>query len=94
MIKRSKFYIGVAGGGVCSAEIYDLARQVGYKLAQKGLTIICGGRGGVMEATARGAKEGGGVTVGVLPSLDYADLNPYIDYPLLTGLGQGRNLII
>ena len=65
--RRKRLYIGIAGAGTCSESIYKMAKQVGFRLAQEGLTIVCGARGGVMEAAARGAKEGGGISIGILP---------------------------
>jgi uncharacterized protein (TIGR00725 family) len=56
--------------------------------------MICGGLGGVMEAAARGAKEEGGLTVGVLPGDDPQQANPYVDIPIVTGMGYARNIII
>ncbi len=47
-----------------------------------------------MEAASRGAKSKGGITVGLLPGIGKADANPYVDYPIVTGLGEGRNLLV
>jgi uncharacterized protein (TIGR00725 family) len=73
--------------------VYSLAREVGFLLARKGALLICGGLGGVMEASARGAREAGGITVGILPGNSAADANPYIDIPIVTDLGNARNAI-
>src|SRR5437867_1865567 len=85
--------IGVMGAGECSPEIFCQAEQVGKLIAQHGAILICGGRGGVMEAAAKGAKATGGVTVGILPESDDSGANPYIDIPIVTGMGNGRNVI-
>ena len=55
--------------------------------------MICGGRGGVMEAAAKGAKEAGGITIGILPESDDSGVNAYVDIPIVTGMGNGRNII-
>jgi uncharacterized protein (TIGR00725 family) len=47
-----------------------------------------------MEAAARGAKEAGGTTIGVLPGHDRAPANPYLDHVLTTGIGHARNLVV
>ena len=47
-----------------------------------------------MEGAAKGAKEEGGVTIGILPGEDKAEANPYIDYPIVTGFGEARNLVV
>jgi uncharacterized protein (TIGR00725 family) len=56
--------------------------------------VVCGGLGGVMEAACRGAREAGGLTVGILPGLDRSAANPYVEVALPTGLGEGRNLLV
>jgi len=47
-----------------------------------------------MAAAARGAKEAGGLTVGILPGADPADANASIDIALATGMGEMRNALI
>ncbi len=86
--------VAVSGAGQCDAAIAALAEDVGYRLAQAGAVVITGGRGGVMEAASRGARRAGGLTVGLLPGLDPAEANPYVQIPIPTGLGHGRNLIV
>ena len=87
-------YISVIGGGRCGPEEYALAEEVGRLVAQEGATLVCGGLAGIMEAAARGAKEAGGATIGILPGHDRASANPYLDHSLTTGLGHARNLIV
>ena len=87
-------FIGVIGSGNCSKEIYTLARTLGFEIGKKSWTLVCGGLGGVMEGAARGCREAGGLTVGLLPGLDRGSANPYISVPLTTGLGDGRNLLV
>ncbi|MGQ9747265.1 MAG: TIGR00725 family protein [Candidatus Caldatribacteriaceae bacterium] len=91
---RSSLYIGVIGQGVCDDRLYQLACQVGKEIARRGAILICGGLGGVMEAACRGAKEAGGITVGILPGFSREDANPFVDVAIVTGLGEARNLII
>ena len=81
------------GGSECSARGLELARRVGQLVAERGGIVVCGGRGGVMEAAARGAKEAGGVTVGILPGASAEDANPFIDIPVVTELGNARNVV-
>lgn len=88
------FYIGVIGSGECGTKIAGLAEQVGREVAGHGCTLVCGGRGGVMEAAARGAREAGGLTVGILPGRKREDGNPYLAVVLATGLGEARNAVI
>jgi uncharacterized protein (TIGR00725 family) len=86
--------VAVVGDGVCSAETAEVAAEVGRLLAEKKVTIICGGLGGVMQAVCRGAKGAGGLTVGILPTANRRDANPYVDIPIATGMGQARNVIV
>ena len=93
-MQKQKTFVGVIGAGDCSEEICQLARKVGEKIAQAGAVLVCGGLGGVMEAAAKGAKSQSGITVGILPGVDKAQANPYIDFPVVTGMGEGRNLLV
>lgn len=93
-MQKSKIYIGVIGAGDCSDEVSKLAEEVGERIAKAGAVLVCGGLGGVMEASARGAKKQSGVTIGILPGTDKSQANSYIDFPIVTGLGEGRNLLI
>ena len=86
--------VGVIGAGDCPGDVVELAETLGAEIARRGAVLVCGGLGGVMTAAARGAKSAGGSTVGILPGTATADANPYIDFPVATGMGQARNLII
>jgi uncharacterized protein (TIGR00725 family) len=86
--------ISVIGAGKCDEKTYALAEQVGRELAQHGATIVCGGLGGVMEAACKGAKNAGGRTIGILPGISPREANPYVDIPIVTGLGEARNVIV
>ncbi|TLZ76249.1 MAG: TIGR00725 family protein [Methanobacteriota archaeon] len=90
-----KVAIGVIGGGsTASPDGLALAEEVGFLIARADAVLICGGLNGVMEASAKGAKRGGGMTVGVLPTGNKADANPFIDLPIATSMSTARNLII
>ncbi len=86
--------ISVIGSGHIDSEQYQSAQQLGYGLAKTGYDIVCGGLGGVMEAVCKGAQQAGGHTIGILPGKDILEANPYIDYPLATGLGHMRNYLV
>ncbi len=86
--------VAVIGNAYCSAEEANLAETVGKLLAERGAIIICGGLGGVMEAVCRGAKLKGGMTIGILPGEDSSAANPYIDIPIVTGVGYARNMAV
>ena len=69
------------------------AYEVGKLLARAGAALFCGGTSGVMEQSCRGAREEGGLTIGVLPGTERNSANEYVDIALPTGLGTARNLI-
>jgi len=86
--------IGVIGAGTAEEDILGMAEETGRLIAEHGYLFICGGMGGVMEASAKGAREAGGTTIGILPQPDRHTANPYIDIPIATSFGEGRNIII
>jgi hypothetical protein len=87
-------YVAVVGGGAASAGEERAAEEVGRGLAEAGAIVVCGGLGGVMEAACRGAKAGGGTTVGILPGSSRTDANPHVDVAIATGLGELRNGLV
>ena len=93
-VESVKVYITVIGGsGERDERVLKTAEDVGVLIAEKGAVLVCGGRGGVMEAVARGAKKAGGLTVGILPGLSRREANPYIDVAIPTGLSHARNAV-
>ncbi len=86
--------VGVIGASRCDERIYEIAMRVGELLAERGCVVVNGGLGGVMEASAKGAKLKGGLTVGIIPSGSKEDANPYIDVVVATNMGHARNVII
>ena len=86
--------VSVIGGSTVDEHDAETAERLGRSLAESGHTVVCGGYGGVMEAACRGASDAGGRTIGILPSDDPGDANPYIDEPIATGLGHARNALV
>lgn len=86
--------VGVIGNGLEDDAHNELAEKAGRLLASSGVNLVNGGLGGVMRASARGCKEAGGLTIGLLPGSDPNDANEYIDVPIATGLGELRNFLI
>lgn len=82
------------GASKCSKDIYKLAYEVGREIARKKATLICGGLGGVMDASAKGAKEAGGITVGILPGDTRIGVSKYLDISLPTGMSEARNVLV
>ncbi len=92
-ITNNKF-IAVIGGKRCSSQEARLAEEVGRELAKRGAAVVCGGMGGVMEAVCRGAQSEGGITIGILPSENRQVANPYVQIPIVTGMGYARNVAV
>ena len=85
--------ITVIGDSQADKEKYEFCMQLGRLLAEMNITVITGGRSGVMEAVSKGAWESGGLTVGILPSDNKQTANPYCRIIIPTGLGHARNNI-
>ncbi len=92
--KKEQIFISVVGESDASPKVYALAEEVGKLIARAGAILVCGGLKGVMEAAAKGAKSEGGITVGILPGSKREEANPYIDIPIITGLGYARNKLV
>ena len=86
--------IAVIGGSDAKPEHIRLAESVGQELAKKGVTVVCGGLSGVMEAVCRGVKSSGGNTIGILPGRSPKEANEFIDVPIVTSMGYARNVIV
>jgi uncharacterized protein (TIGR00725 family) len=87
-------YVSVVGSGTAIGDLYEKAREVGRLVAERGGTVICGGRSGVMEAVAKGATGAGGTAIGILPDEDRKEANEYLSYSIATGTGHARNLAV
>ena len=86
--------IAVIGGSEAKPEHIRLAESVGQELAKRGVTVVCGGLSGVMEAVCRGVKSSGGNTIGILPGRSPKEANEFIDVPIVTSMGYARNVIV
>ena len=85
--------ISVIGGEEAPADALRLAEEVGRELGERGVTVCCGGGGGIMETACRGARSAGGHTIGILPGRDASQSppNPWVEFPVFTGIGYARN---
>ena len=87
--------VAVIGQGFLDDKsIYDLAVEIGKELAKNNLILICGGKGGAMEAACKGVHEQNGISVGILPSLNPSEANQYVKIRIPTNLGEDRNFLI
>ena len=86
--------VGVIGARQADQRTCRQAEDLGRALAALGVTVICGGKGGVMEAVCRGVAEAGGLSIGLLPDDDWQAANPHVGVPIATGIGVARNAVI
>lgn len=88
--------IGVFGPGNATVgdEQWLAAFRAGQLLARRGFAVLTGGLGGVMTAASKGAREAGGLTIGIMPGTRTSSPpNAYVDIPVYTGIGEARNVI-
>lgn len=86
--------IGVIGSSKADPDVLRLAEEVGEAIAKSGAAVVCGGLSGVMEAVCKGARRCGGLTIGIIPSDQKSDANQYVQIPIVTGMGVGRNVML
>ncbi|HET9592632.1 MAG TPA: LOG family protein, partial [Solirubrobacterales bacterium] len=93
---RRRRQVAVIGGSGIEegSEAWTLAEEVGRGLAEAGVTVVCGGGGGVMEAVSRAAAEGGGEVIGIVPGDSPDDANEHCTHVVATGIGHARNLAV
>ncbi len=91
---RDKIVIAVFGSGSASEAEAGLAYDVGHFIASRGAILVCGGLGGCMEHAAKGAKEQGGLTIGIIPTYEKSSANQFIDIVIPTGMGHARNALV
>lgn len=92
--RRLEMYISVIGASECSGELARTAYEVGREVAGRGHVLVCGGLGGVMDAAAHGASDGGGVSVGILPGADRRGASRWLAVSIPTNMDNARNAIV
>ncbi|MBF2045878.1 MAG: TIGR00725 family protein [Leptolyngbya sp. IPPAS B-1204] len=87
--------VGVMGPGEqATATDWQLAYDLGQRIARQGWILLTGGRSvGVMDAASRGAKQAQGLTIGILPDSKTTDVSAAVDIVIPTGMGNARNVI-
>jgi uncharacterized protein (TIGR00725 family) len=93
-MKKKRNFIAVIGGSQTDEGNLRIAEEVGCLIARGDDVLITGGLGGVMQAASKGAKSCGGLVIGILPATTKDSVNPYVDIPIVTGMGEARNTII
>lgn len=77
-----------------SQKEYEVAYEIGKYLASRGFVVATGGKSGIMEAALKGAREAGGITLGILPEGENTYANRYVDIPIATGIQEIRNFVL
>jgi len=93
MVEQKRF-IAVIGSSDCTPKEARLAEEVGREIARSGDILVCGGLGGIMAAACKGASAEGGLTIGILPGGSRQTANPNVHIPIVTNLGEARNVIV
>jgi uncharacterized protein (TIGR00725 family) len=93
LAKRKQILVIGFGKDHCPETAYKAAYQVGLEVAKRGALLISGGLGGVMEAASRGAKDGGGFVIGIIPQDSRAAANDFCDAVIATGIGFARDFL-
>jgi uncharacterized protein (TIGR00725 family) len=86
--------VAVIGAGDAPRAVCELAFEVGREIGRRGAVLINGGRTGVMESAAAGARNEGGHTIGILPGSDPRAANAHVEFAIATGIGEARNAVI
>jgi len=90
----AKPLVGVIGVTEAKEQERQMAFEVGKLIGAMGLSLVCGGLGGVMEEASRGCSQAGGTVIGLLPGDEKKDANDYVTFAIPTNLGHSRNTLI
>ena len=94
MKNNRKIIVSVIGGHATTDKVVYIAHEIGKIVAKMEAVLVCGGLTGVMEAVSKGAAEAGGLIIGLLPGVEKADANPYVNIPITTTIGFARNAMV
>jgi uncharacterized protein (TIGR00725 family) len=86
--------VGIIGGNAPDALSLKNAERMGELIARNGYILVNGGMKGVMEASARGAKNAGGFVIAITPGKSRDEGNLFSDIVIPTGLGYMRNPLV
>jgi len=92
-LRRRQILVVGYNRDACTENALKTAYEVGLEIARAGIVLITGGLGGVMQAASRGAKEGGGLVVGIIPHGDKTEANSFCDVVIATGIGYARDFV-
>ena len=93
MVKKIQILIVGNNDNGSTPDLEKVAYQTGMEVAKSEAVLITGGLGGVMKAACRGAKDGGGLTVGIIPQNDPSFANEFCDIVIPSGIGLARDFL-
>jgi uncharacterized protein (TIGR00725 family) len=93
-VRRTQIAVIGYNSDRCTEAARSLAYGVGKEIAKSGAVLVCGGLGGVMESACRGARENGGIAVGIIPQEEFSFANEYCDIVICTGIGFARDFVV
>ena len=93
MVKKIQLLVAGNNENGSTPDLEKIAYETGMEVAKSGSVLISGGLGGVMKAACHGAKDGGGLTVGIIPQNDASFANEYCDVVIPTGIGLARDFL-
>ena len=91
---KFKATISVIGASEIDKDIEEKTIEIGRLLAKNNYIVACGGLTGVMEAICKGAKEEGGLTIGIVPQSVKSMANKYVDIVIPCPFSQARNIVV
>jgi uncharacterized protein (TIGR00725 family) len=74
-------------------EAEKIAYETGMEVAKLGAVLVTGGLDGVMKAASHGAKDAGGLTLGIIPQDNPSFANEYCDIVVPSGMGLARDFL-
>jgi uncharacterized protein (TIGR00725 family) len=90
----SPIHVAVCGPALAGRADLEAAEEVGRLLAEAGAVVVCGGGSGVMDAVAKGSREAGGISIGILADPDRANASEHLTTSVPTGMGEARNALV
>lgn len=92
--KEYKGIISIIGASEIDKDIEEKTLEIGRLIAKNKYALVCGGLTGVMEAVCKGAKEEGGLTIGIIPYKEKIAANKYVDIAIPVPFSQARNIVV
>ncbi|MHB8601562.1 MAG: TIGR00725 family protein, partial [Nitrosotalea sp.] len=83
----------IGHNGSITPEVAKIAYDTGVEVAKSGAVLITGGMEGVMKEACHGAKDAGGLTVGIIPQSEPSFANEYCDIVIPSGMGLARDFL-